>query len=184
MIKIAFTGHRPNKLGGYDWNTEKNKKIIKKLKQTIINKINENKYNEKDFYFITGGALGIDQMAFDIISEYKKIANSINIITEIAVPFKNQSNKWFNKIDINRYNRQLENANKVTYVDTLERYDKTSTKQGEYNYKKLQIRNEYMVDNCDILVVVWDGSKSGTKNCVDYATKIEKEIIRINPSKL
>jgi uncharacterized phage-like protein YoqJ len=35
--------------------------------------------------------------------------------------------------------------------------------------KKFQIRNEWMVDRCDRLVTLWDGSNSGTANCVKYA---------------
>jgi len=38
-----------------------------------------------------------------------------------------------------------------------------------------------MVDNCDKLVAVWDGTKGGTSHCVGYAKKQGKEIIRINP---
>lgn len=35
MKTICFTGHRPDKLGGYDWNTPKNQKIMKALKDKI-----------------------------------------------------------------------------------------------------------------------------------------------------
>ena len=45
----------------------------------------------------------------------------------------------------------------------------------------MQKRNEYMVDLADKVIAVWDGSKSGTGNCVKYAEKCGKEIIRIKP---
>lgn len=45
----------------------------------------------------------------------------------------------------------------------------------------MQKRNEWMVDNCDILIAVWDKSPGGTKNCVDYAESKKKQIIYINP---
>ena len=38
-----------------------------------------------------------------------------------------------------------------------------------------------MVDNSDIIIAVWDGTKGGTYNCVQYAKKKNKEIIQINP---
>lgn len=38
-----------------------------------------------------------------------------------------------------------------------------------------------MVDNSDAVIAVWDGTAGGTKNCFDYATKIGKKIIRIDP---
>ena len=48
----------------------------------------------------------------------------------------------------------------------------------------MQKRNEYMVDKCDILLAVWDGSAGGTNNCVKYARKLDKEIIIIDPRKI
>ena len=41
-----------------------------------------------------------------------------------------------------------------------------------------------MIDNSDILIAVFDGSKSGTKNCIDYAKKHNKEIIIIDLNKI
>lgn len=45
----------------------------------------------------------------------------------------------------------------------------------------MQKRNEYMVDHSDKVIAVWDGSKSGTKNCIDYAKKVGKDIIFVQP---
>ena len=38
-----------------------------------------------------------------------------------------------------------------------------------------------MVDLADKVIAVWDGSKGGTGNCVRYAGKRGKEIIRVVP---
>ena len=38
-----------------------------------------------------------------------------------------------------------------------------------------------MVDLADKVIAVWDGTKCGTGNCVRYAEKCGKEIIRIFP---
>ena len=46
---------------------------------------------------------------------------------------------------------------------------------------KMQTRNEWMVNHCDKLIAVWNGSDGGTGNCVNYAKSINKEIIYINP---
>ena len=51
----------------------------------------------------------------------------------------------------------------------------------EYKPWLMQKRNEYMVDLADKVIAVWDGSKGGTGNCVRYAEKCGKEIIRIVP---
>jgi len=45
-------------------------------------------------------------------------------------------------------------------------------------------RNIWMVDNCDFLISVWDGTSGGTKNCVDYAISKKKDIIRIDPKNM
>lgn len=179
-MNICFTGHRPNKLGGYNWNSSKNQDIMYEVSEKIMDILEENE-NEK-FYFITGGALGIDQMAFHICHKLKGLYE--NITTEIAIPFKNQPNKWFNSIDIERYNHQLQLADKIVYIDTLDKYKLPGSIEGEYSAAKLQIRNKYMVDNSDLVIAVWDGSKSGTKNCIDYAKKNGKRIIVIDPNSL
>lgn len=187
MLKIAFSGHRPNKLGGYNWNNEKNKRIITKINSVLTDIMKENNYFEDGVHFIFGGALGIDQMAYHVcrmlgIRHELRLKNKL--IMEVAVPYKNQPNKWFNNVDVIRYNKQLEHANIVTYVDELEGYSRTNAPVGEYNAYKLQIRNEYMIDNCDLLIAVWDGSKGGTCNCIKYAEKLGKKIIIIDPSEI
>ncbi len=45
-------------------------------------------------------------------------------------------------------------------------------------------RNKWMVDNCDLLIAVWNGTSGGTANCVNYAKSINKQIIIINPNSL
>jgi uncharacterized phage-like protein YoqJ len=146
-----------------------------------------NSTRENEFHFISGGALGVDQFAFDVVNEIKYSTlklNNVKIINEIAVPFKDQPNAWLNQVDKSRYNRQIGTADIVTYVDTIDGYIKTDTPQGKYTPYKMQLRNQYMCDNADIIIAVWDGSKGGTKNCVDYAKKWDKKLIIINPKEI
>ena len=56
--KVAFTGHRPNGLYGYDMNAYKYIELELKIEQTIRWLIQ--KYGSNDFY--TGGALGFDTL--------------------------------------------------------------------------------------------------------------------------
>lgn len=53
-----------------------------------------------------------------------------------------------------------------------------------YHPALMQRRNEYMVDNSDLLLAVWDGSDGGTANCVGYAKIVGRKIERINPKEL
>ena len=186
-MNISWTGHRPNNknMGGYDWNSSKNEIIRHMMYMKIMDIISNS--SDREFRFISGGALGVDQFAFSVVEEQiKKVDTGIlTIINEIAIPFKDQPNAWFKQEDKDRYANQLSKADELTYVDEIEGYIRTATPQGGYNPKKLQIRNEYMVDNADVVIAVWDGVKrGGTYNCVKYANSIGKKIIQINPSEI
>lgn len=162
-MKIAITGHRPNKLGNdYDLTGP----LIHKIRDEIIDVI----YNIGDFdniTLITGMALGIDTL-------FAKIAIECNLPFIAAVPCFDQEKMWKTKSQ-KEYKRILlhELCQEVVIV-SLKAYD----------HSVMQIRNEWMVDNCDKLIAVWDGTDGGTANCVRYAKDEEKEIIRINPKKL
>jgi nucleoside 2-deoxyribosyltransferase len=41
-----------------------------------------------------------------------------------------------------------------------------------------------MVDNCDTVVAVWNGTSGGTKNCIDYAKKQNKPVANLYKSYL
>lgn len=179
MKTITFTGHRPDKLYGYDLKNDKYLKLNKLLEILLEEKI----LNEGYDTFISGGALGFDTVAFLSVKNLKKKYPNIKNI--IAVPFENQPLKWSSK-DINLYNWMKSVADEVVFVDSLENYNMTNTDVGIFHKDKLMIRNEYMVDNADLLIALWDGkNKSGTANCVRYAKhKLYKPTIVINPSTL
>lgn len=179
-MKICFTGHRPEKLGGYNWSTSKNMQIMLRLLRVIEEQIQEHKNEE--ITFICGGALGIDQMAFHLCNKLK--LQYPNIKTELAIPFLKQASKWISDTDVKRYFEHKEFADNVVYVDSLEGYKLDKVKIGEYHPAKMQIRNKFMVDKADLIIAVWDGSKGGTCNCVKYAEKLGKKIIVIDLSEI
>jgi len=77
------------------------------------------------------------------------------------------------KIDTFAYNMATKHADKVVDIDDAEDYP------GPWVYQK---RNEWMVDNANIVIAVWDGTSGGTANCVKYAKKVGKSIYLINPA--
>lgn len=179
MYRIAFTGHRPNKLGGYDWNTAENIQNMENLKDAILKVMKASGDSEFSFYF--GGALGVDQMAFEVVSEIQKTFHNFRILKTICIPFAKQDSAWVDSSKV-IYHKQLKEAEALVYVDNLPKYQISSIPMGEYHPAKMQKRNEYMVDNCDILIAVYNGDeKGGTANCVKYAKKIGKEIFVVNP---
>lgn len=81
-----------------------------------------------------------------------------------AVPFEGQEKRW-NSLDQGRYRDILGEAHTVHIVSP-----------GGYEPWKMQARNEWMVDNCNILAAMWNGSSGGTANCIRYAQAKERKI--------
>ena len=111
---------------------------------------------------ISGMALGTDQI-------FAHIATTLDIPFIAAVPFEGQEAAWNDKHQA-IYHRLLKKASEVIVVSP-----------GGYENYKMQVRNCWVVDNCDLLLGVYDGSGGGTKNCLNYAQSIKKPTIIINP---
>lgn len=151
----AFTGHRPNKLpGGYDIRSPKYDPIKNEIRR-VLKELNPEKA-------ISGMALGIDQIAAGICVE-------VGIPFIAAVPFEGQENAW-----------PLSSQGDYRFLLLMAK-EKVIVCEGGYAAWKMQKRNEWMVDNCDVLIACWDGTSGGTGNCVRYAEQVEKKIIRIDP---
>lgn len=154
MTVIAFTGHRPEKIGGFKLPNPTYIKICRaidaKLKELKPEKV------------ISGMALGVDQIA-------AFIAYQLDIPFIAAIPFKGQESKW-PLVSQQTYHKLLKLAVGQVIVS-----------EGGYSPEKMQIRNEWMVNHSDQLIAIWDGTAGGTANCVAYAEKVKKPIIRINP---
>ena len=158
-MKICVTGHRPDKIYGYNIFNAKWIELKEQFKKLLI----ENNCDEA----ISGMALGTDTVFALVVLELKE--EGYNIKLHCAIPCRNHSCKW-NKESIELYNFILSKADIIKLV-------------SDENYKPwlMQIRNEYMVNLSDKVIAVWDGSKGGTANCIRYANKCKKEIIRIVP---
>lgn len=158
-MKIAITGHRPNKLGNdYDLKSP----LILKIKDKIQSIIDHEILQFKDITLITGMALGIDTL-------FAKIAIESKLPFIAAIPFEGQEKMWPTKSQSLYYDIRSKASSTRVICD------------GGYSPQKMQIRNEWMVNNCDLLIAVWDGTSGGTANCVKYAESVGKQIIRINP---
>mgnify|MGYP001607317068 CR=1 FL=1 len=156
---ISFTGHRPIKLGGYKLpNTIKDK--IQSYLVEIIGKLQPDKA-------ISGMALGVDQWAAETCI-------NLSLPFVAAVPFIGQDQVWPPESQI--IYRQL----------SAQACEKVIVCEGGYSAEKMQIRNEWLVDICDILLAVFNQSETsgGTFNCISYASSIDKKIIIIDPSLL
>lgn len=155
---VAVTGHRPNKLG-YDYPLKSPLCIaIKNRLQQEIDKL-------KPDVMISGMALGVDTI-------WAKLAIQNYIPLVAAVPFTQQDTSW-----------PMQSRHYYTYLLSMAEHVVNVTGKSDYRPQYMQQRNEWMVDHCNHLVAVWDGSPGGTGNCVKYAKKKldPRQISIINP---
>lgn len=157
----CFTGHRPNKLKGYD--PKDNKELLWEIFKVVEDHID----NKGVINFISGMALGVDMWAAKMILRAKKCNPEIRLIC--AIPCKNHSSKW-NAQSQKEWQSIIDKADEVVYVS-----------EEEYKPYLMQKRNEWMCNMSDYIIAVWDGSNGGTGNCVKYAQKINKQITIVKP---
>lgn len=48
----------------------------------------------------------------------------------------------------------------------------------------MNLRNKWMVDQCRLVLSVWDGSPGGTGNCMKYVMDVGREYRRLDPNTL
>lgn len=149
---VAFTGHRPDKLGGWD----PLHPVVESVKKSI-----------RDFlavrwprYVISGMALGVDQWAAQTCVD-------LGIPFIAALPCEGMEVTWPLPSQ-ERFRVLLAKARQQVIVSP-----------GPYKPWKMQRRNEWMVDNCELLAAVHDGSSGGTYNCIEYALSVDRPVERL-----
>ena len=118
-----------------------------------------------------GGAKGADIICGELILAEKQTANP-QLTLICAIPFREHAERWSFDWKL-RYHELLKGADKIVPVcDTYQR--------GCFH-----IRNRYLVDNCDLLIAIYNGEdKGGTAYTVNYAKQQGKEIVILNPNTL
>ena len=155
-MRIAVTGHRPNKLGGdYTGEGTMAQKVRKWLRRQLEIR--------NPIQAVTGMALGVDQW-------FAEEALRLDIEVYAAIPCDGQERSWPTPSQ-DRYYLLLKHP----------KVSGSIINPGPYAAWKMQARNEYMVDNSDLILAVWGGSGGGTANCVTYANKCGKPVVRLDP---
>ena len=109
----------------------------------------------------------MDQWAAEIVIEVraerqKRSPSGLGgIELVIARPFPSQPNRWPTEAR-RHYEKILQKADRII-----------ETSDDPYAAWKLQKRNQWMVDNSDATIAIWDGTLSGTANTVEYAKNKE-----------
>lgn len=153
---VGVTGHRPDKLGGYE---DENP-----LRSWVRAQIRRHLRLLRPLYGISGMALGVDQ-------DFAEACVELSIPFIAAVPFKGQELAWrSHPMTRRKYRALLAKAYEVVIVS-----------EGVYENWKMQARNEWVVDHCNTMLCVFDGSPGGTANAVNYADRVRRDKVRIDP---
>lgn len=149
---IAGTGHRPDKLGGYnDFTAKKTLELAEKMLRQY-----------QPSTVITGMAQGWD-MAL------AQAAVNLGIPFHAYLPFIGQELVWPQTTRL-YYHALLRHAQHTVVCS-----------EGGFTRRAMQLRNERMVDDCDLVLALWNGTVGGTANCLAYATLKHKPIIHCWP---
>ena len=135
-MKVALTGHRPQRLNYSELNKDISsewRKLINWLKDKIINN------NITDVY--CGMADGCD-IAYGIAAmELQKEMASVKLHCVLPCKNYNRKNVWY---------KELKNS-----------ADEWIELSDEFYKGCDNVRDQYMVDNSDALFAIWDGIKTG-----------------------
>lgn len=145
ISKVAmFTGHRPQHLGGFEEDAPLNIAVRKALRKEIEQAVDIE-------CFISGGALGVDQWAAEIVLELGKLL-------VIARPFPSQHVKWPLHAR-NRYCGILSRAHRIIDVSS-----------DPYHPSKMHLRNKWMIDRSSRIIAVYrPGTAGGTASALEMA---------------
>ncbi|MBQ3022493.1 MAG: DUF1273 family protein [Clostridia bacterium] len=153
LHRCCFTGHRPNKMN-------LGEKEIKPLLEKAIDDAIADGY----VTFITGMATGTDIWAAEVVLDRKKTNKDLHLIC--ALPHTNFDSRRSIAEKI-RFNRIIKNADFVKEIN------------GNYFAGCYQVRNEWMVERVNLVIAVFNGQKSGTKNTVDYAKRKGVKVVNV-----
>lgn len=166
---IALTGHRPQKLAGFDLANPYYQRLHDRLLQEIINTING--YPDSTIWCHSGMALGADTVwGFAILNAKKLSPKRVKLHAEI--PMMTQPDTWFNQGDRTNWQTLYSASDAITVYNQV------------YASQTMQKRNIGMINHANKLIALWDGSASGTKNAIDYAIKQHKQITYIKPDEI
>lgn len=153
MHRVCFTGHRPEKLIRPECAIKKG--LEKEIRQAIA---------DGQSVFITGMARGVDIWAAEIVLKLRDAGQPVKLMC--ACPYNGFEQGWHQGWQ-EQYRTILEAADFVKYICP------------SYSRACFQIRNEWMVNHASRVIAVFHGENSGTKNTIDYATRVGVPVIRI-----
>ena len=158
----AFTGYRPSKMPwGYDETDARCVEFRFRLRESLEYLIGKG-YTD----FMSGGALGFDQMAAEMVLSLREKYPWVRLI--MVIPFDGQADKWSQE-------------QRGRWLEIIEASDKVIRISHSYDKGVFFQRNHYMVENADLLLAAFDGQPGGTAGTVAYAKRHGVRVVRIPP---
>lgn len=114
--------------------------------------------------FISGGAVGFDQICASLIIVKKQQGKSVKLV--FALPCKNQELKWTDK-QKSLYHSLLLEADDIIFVS------------DEFSDDCMKLRNYFMVDNANFCICALTNPASGTGQTVRCAEQKGLQIINV-----
>ena len=158
----AFTGYRPSKMPwGYDETDARCAEFRFRLREALEYLIGQG-YTD----FMSGGALGFDQMAARIVLSLREKYPWIRLI--MVIPFDGQADKWSRE-------------QRGCWLEITEASDRVIHISHSYDKGVFFQRNHYMVENADLILAAFDGQSGGTAGTIAYAKRHGVRVVRIPP---
>lgn len=179
MKTACFTGHRPRDLRGYVGH-EAYEPLVGAIERVCERLVDE--FGVTDF--VSGGAQGVDQLAFWAVNRLKARRPGAGIRNVVFQPFPGQEDRWREDGIFGRaeYRLMLRLADEVRVVseDALDDRERVSA---------LFQRNHAMVNASDVVVACrlsskgdYMTSRGGTAECMRYARRAGKPMVVLEPS--
>ena len=155
MRACSFTGHRRIK--------PEHKQAILGLLLRAVNYAYDNGCRE----FFTGGAIGFDTEAARAVLRFRIDHPDVRLI--LLLPCQDQDDGWSDS-QRDSYGFILKSADEIRYTSDY------------YHNGCMKIRNQALVDSCDILIAYLSDSRSGAGQTVRMAEKQGKTVYNLYPT--
>jgi len=164
ITSCAVTGHRPEKL---PWRYDENSEGCRRLRETLAAQIvalADSGVTE----FLSGMAQGVDQIFAELVLAQRK--KNPTLALHCVLPCMGQDAKWPEPAR-KRYRSIVQQADMRYYVTR------------EYHKGCMLERDRYLVEHSDCLLAVYDeAQRGGTAATVNYARKLHRQIILVDPN--
>lgn len=156
-ISVAFTGNR-------DITPHRDLKCVDLdgfLRHVLSERIQE-LYHEGFRNFLSGGAVGFDLLAAEVVVSLKESCRDISLV--LVIPFDGQAEKYSHE-DKLIYERILREASQVIVIN-----------ETGYDVAAYHLRNDYMVRHSSRVVAYSNGRGKGTRSTIKLAKKLGVEV--------